>query len=397
MGERRSLRVLLISPVASLDPGSGDVTFTDELLASPPPGVSYVTYDEALRSGELIEVGTRPSLRDDRASRRLAAAIVALWRLGETQVRRSGLGYRERLRHFRVQEGRFDLVHVHVFHSKFVGSHPPIIMSAGSPLSWLYADAFGWEPRRIRMAELLDRSIGRVWGATMCGGKRGQAVRHVVATHYYKTWLAKTGRVPSHVVDVVPNYLSLAEPPLRATRKPLHFVVVAKDFAANGLDVLDAFARVQEKRPDATLTVVGSDPPGGSAPGVRWLGHVSRRQLLADVLPGLDVLVHPSRVDVLPYAPMEALALGMPVIVSDYRALPELAGDGAGLVVPLGDVPSLAAAMDSLLDPTTYGTASAAARRHFDECYAASGQATRLGDSYRRALARAPKQPQRSY
>lgn len=43
------LRVLLLSPVRALDPQNGDVTYPEQLLASPPDGVVYTTYAEALR------------------------------------------------------------------------------------------------------------------------------------------------------------------------------------------------------------------------------------------------------------------------------------------------------------------------------------------------------------
>lgn len=400
MRDHRPLRVLLISPVASLDPGSGDVTYTEQLLASPPPGVSYTTYDEALTAGDLVEVGARASLRGGTPRQQAQAAALAVWRKAETLLRRTGWAYRERLRHFRVAPGAFDLVHVHVFHTRFLGARPPIVMSASAPLSWVYRDAFGWPAHRTTVADAVDRAIGAAWGATMCGGTRGQADRQVSFSTYYRKWLVKNRRMPPSVVDVVPNYLSPGgRPPASAVpRSPRHFVMVAKDFdAKGGPDTLKAFARVHAVRPDTTLTIVGAEPKPESQPGVTWLGFVERRRLLGEVLPSADVLVHPTRFDGYPYGPMEALALCLPVIVSDYRALPEMAADGAGLVAPRGDVPSLVAAMESLLDPEAYATASTAARQHFDERYSATTQAVRLGDSYAKALAHAPTRPERSY
>lgn len=388
MGEHQSLRVLLVSPVSALDPGSGDVTFTEQLLATPPPGVTYTTYDQALATGDLVEVGTRHSLGQGTTSQRLVAVVLSCWRKGETLVRRSGLAYRERLRHFRVRDGAFDLIHVHVFHTRFLGACPPIVMSSGSPLTWLYRDAWRWSTRRTKVADLIDAAVGRMWAASMCGGRQGQAARHVVATEHYANWLVRSGRVGSDSIDVVPNYLSVdPQPPHRVSEPPRHFVMVAKDFAAKGgPEVLQAFGRVRLRRPDVTLTVVGPDTPEQGREGVTWTGLVPRDRLIAEVLPAADILVHPSHVDALPYAPMEALALGLPVIVSDYRALSELAADGAGLVVPLGDVDSLAKAMESLLDQPTLAEASAAARQLFARRFSAVTQALRLRQSYDAAL-----------
>src|SRR3954451_21667123 len=52
-------RVLLISPVAGLDTPNGDVTYTQGLLAHPPPDVEYESYLEALESGRLRELARR--------------------------------------------------------------------------------------------------------------------------------------------------------------------------------------------------------------------------------------------------------------------------------------------------------------------------------------------------
>ena len=53
------MRVLLLSPLRGLDPACGDIVHTEALLASPPDGVQYETYAEALARGALIEHATR--------------------------------------------------------------------------------------------------------------------------------------------------------------------------------------------------------------------------------------------------------------------------------------------------------------------------------------------------
>jgi glycosyltransferase involved in cell wall biosynthesis len=56
--------------------------------------------------------------------------------------------------------------------------------------------------------------------------------------------------------------------------------------------------------------------------------------------------VHPAYEDGFAYAPAEALACGVPLIVSEDTGMKELIGDGDGLVVPSGDVATLAEAID---------------------------------------------------
>jgi glycosyltransferase involved in cell wall biosynthesis len=54
---------------------------------------------------------------------------------------------------------------------------------------------------------------------------------------------------------------------------------------------------------------------------------------------------------VTPLKPVEAMALGKPVVLSDLPALSELVGsDGAGLLVPPGDPEALAKALAALRD-----------------------------------------------
>ena len=62
-----------------------------------------------------------------------------------------------------------------------------------------------------------------------------------------------------------------------------------------------------------------------------------------DVLQGAHVFVHPSFEDGFGYAPMEALAVGVPVIVTDHTGMAEHVEEGVnGSVIPAGDVEVLA-------------------------------------------------------
>ncbi|HEU5041053.1 MAG TPA: glycosyltransferase, partial [Gemmatimonadales bacterium] len=68
----------------------------------------------------------------------------------------------------------------------------------------------------------------------------------------------------------------------------------------------------------------------------------------------LDVVVAPSRttprwVEVVPRAPLEAMAHGIPVLASDSGALPATIGAG-GIIVPEEDVAALAGALQRLHD-----------------------------------------------
>lgn len=155
------LRVLLLSPSPGVDVACGDVTYTEVLLADPPPGVVYTPYPTAVREGSLRELSSRSGRSGARTARWKGA-----WYLGVSaaanQIRRAGLVFREPIRVFEVEAGAFDLIHVHVFSTRFVGEHPPIVASAACPLRYLYRDAFGWPMWRVRTAEAFDAALATV-------------------------------------------------------------------------------------------------------------------------------------------------------------------------------------------------------------------------------------------
>lgn len=71
---------------------------------------------------------------------------------------------------------------------------------------------------------------------------------------------------------------------------------------------------------------------------------------LMDLRAQADLLCLPSGADAAPWAVLEAMACGTPVVVSDVGGTPDLVGHGeAGVVVPHADVPALREAVFALL------------------------------------------------
>jgi glycosyltransferase involved in cell wall biosynthesis len=130
------------------------------------------------------------------------------------------------------------------------------------------------------------------------------------------------------------------------------FVFVGAASRIKGLDLLlEAFARVRGAEPEASLLVIG--PPGdassllGPPPpaGVTVLGPLSQGDL-ARRLRASGCLVLPSRNESFGMVVPEALAAGVPVLVSDRAGAAALIQDGQnGWVVPAGDKGALAGQM----------------------------------------------------
>jgi glycosyltransferase involved in cell wall biosynthesis len=82
----------------------------------------------------------------------------------------------------------------------------------------------------------------------------------------------------------------------------------------------------------AHLTIVTGDPPRGIS-GLRNVEirtEVPWDELMTSVLPGFDLFVFPTRFDYSPYAVIEAMRAGVPVISTRVGAIPEMIEDGVG-------------------------------------------------------------------
>lgn len=158
--------------------------------------------------------------------------------------------------------------------------------------------------------------------------------------------------------------------------------------------VVDAFARLAERRPGAVLAVLGDGPERhvltdrlGPRADIRVLGFERDRDRLAVTLASGDLLLHGCPFETFGLGVAEAIASGLPVVVPDAGGAAEQAPDGCSRMYPAGDVAACVAAAEALLarDPVELrAQAIAAARRvpsvddHFDALFA----------RYREALAR---------
>ena len=133
------------------------------------------------------------------------------------------------------------------------------------------------------------------------------------------------------------------------------------DLRKNIAGLLDAFVRLLARRPDAPPLMlagrvtesVGIElrrteraPLAGHVTIAGYVTHEERQRLYREA----QMLVLPSLEEGFGLPVLEAMACGLPVVISNRGSLPEVAGDAASPIDPL-DADALAIEMERLLDP----------------------------------------------
>jgi glycosyltransferase involved in cell wall biosynthesis len=226
-------------------------------------------------------------------------------------------------------------------------------------------------------------------------------VKHVVAVGWgtAEAHRARLGGVP---IEVIPNAVSIPQPSAPETRQatrstllgdptPSVLLYVGRLEPQKGLfDLLDAFSQVLEVHPGTRLLIAGSGAIEsqvrvrvkdlGLEKGVKMLGQ---RGDIPDLLAASDIFVSAAHWEGLPVASLEAMAAGLPIVVTAVGDLPRVVQPGTGLLVSPGDPGGFAACINQLLaQPELREEMGVAARNHIRCHYNAANWADRLLDVY---------------
>jgi glycosyltransferase involved in cell wall biosynthesis len=161
--------------------------------------------------------------------------------------------------------------------------------------------------------------------------------------------------IPEARIRVVPLGVDLGEfhPLEGGSVEPLTFVFAGNVTRPKGVDLLlEAFSSLSRKSGSMRLRVFGSGDleQSGSLPDVEWRGRVPH-SVVSEELRQADCLVLPSRLDSFGLIVAEALASGVPVIVSDAVGARDLVlEEGSGWIFPSGDAVALRARMQWVSD-----------------------------------------------
>jgi len=163
--------------------------------------------------------------------------------------------------------------------------------------------------------------------------------------------------IPDERISKTPIGLDRTEAAPRFSRPPgfeTVFVFVGRLDKGKGADLLiDAFAAVQDKNRKTALLIVGDGPERASLESqargldlrtpIRFFGWMRDPR---GVIAAADALVLPSWSEGWGRSPVEALAAGVPVIMTDVGLAGEIVRDNEnGLVVPPGDAAALTGAL----------------------------------------------------
>jgi glycosyltransferase involved in cell wall biosynthesis len=193
--------------------------------------------------------------------------------------------------------------------------------------------------------------------------EREYAAADVIYTHSEYTrqslieWGVPERKLKNTVLTADPRFIPPAE---RVDDGRFRIVYIGRIDATKGVPLLvEAFRRFQH--PDAELTLVG----GWASPVMKrqvqaWMARDPRIRLApGDPLPLLhraNVYVHPTFEDGFAYSPVEALACGVPVIVTEDTGMKERVREGEnGFVIPTGNGEAILDRLDHLVKhPLTF-------------------------------------------
>lgn len=160
--------------------------------------------------------------------------------------------------------------------------------------------------------------------------------------------------------------LQLFAPRPRARDGVFRIIFVGQITQRKGLSYLiQAFERAALPASELLLVgpIIGSDAPWRATPGVRHVAPVPRAAL-PELYATADVYVLPSLVEGFPLTQMEAMAMGLPVIVSEHTSAHDVVTDGQdGFVVPIRDATAIVERLRLLHDDADRCTRMGAAAR----------------------------------
>ena len=312
-----------------------------------------------------------------------------------------GLAIRGDLARFLDAEiARFDLVHIHELwnYGGYAASRAarrhgvPYVLTVHGELDkwalrqkavkkWVYMK--GVQGRVLRSADALHAIV------------RAEADRITALGFRTPVFVAPNGVAPDllNTFDRADSSKLLVRHPELSGKHVILFL--GRLHAKKGLDVLaGSFVTIAQELWDATLLVAGPDQDGsrGRMEAVLQTAGVLERVVFTGMLTAddklaafavADLFVLPSYSEGFSVAVLEALAAGLPVVISEACNFPEVAEIEAGFVVPAEDAAVAGAIRSLLADEPLRTRMGANGRRLIEKCYTWPAIAETVASRYR--------------
>jgi glycosyltransferase involved in cell wall biosynthesis len=284
-----------------------------------------------------------------------------------------------------LQSQRFDIIHLHSSKAGFLGRLAARIARGSAAVVYSpHGLSFlgNQSPAKRQLYLALERIAGR-----LCD-------RIIAVSASERQIIAQAGLIsPDRIVQIENGIPPIALPAgfdrsaMRRTLgqpgdAPLIGTVARLSAQKNPRLFLEAAAQVLRDQPAARFVWCGGGElletasayarELGIAGACCFLGH---RNDAHQVLAALDYFWLTSDYEGLPLAPLEAMALHVPIIATDVVGTRDLLASGAGLLVPRGDAPALATATIRLARAPERGAALGLAGYAY---YLANGTAERM-------------------
>jgi glycosyltransferase involved in cell wall biosynthesis len=281
-----------------------------------------------------------------------------------------------------VTQGQYDIVHVHTPIAAFCTRLSLIGLAGKKPVVIYTAHGFrfhaGGNPITNAVWRAAEKLAGR-WTDYLIVINKEDAARAEASRLVSRNHVIHMPGIGVDTGELTPH--SISDEAVRRFRESLRLVAGQQLFLMSArfnpekrhTDALRAFARLADQ--NCHLALAGDGPlvepirlladELGVAKRVHFLGF---RNDMPVCIKASVALLLPSDREGLPRSIMEAFCLGTPVIATDIRGSRELV-DGNGVLVPVGDVEALAAAMQYIRDNPAEAARKAARASEFISQY----------------------------
>lgn len=229
----------------------------------------------------------------------------------------------------------------------FMRDVPSVISLDATPIQYdALGEYYGHVPSTNARVEAVKKRVNE---------RAFEAASHLVTfSDWAKRSLVDDYGIPADKVTTISSGIDIVRWnfPERTAGDEINLLFVGGDFERKGGRILlEAFRQLPAGRVRLNIVSNSAEAPDGVRNVLVHRDVKQNSDMLLALFAAADIFVFPTMGDCLPFAVMEAMAAGLPVIATDVGAITEAVVDGeTGIVVPMGNPEALATAIVELID-----------------------------------------------